>query len=249
MIFDGDHIGISLGTWKYGRDEDIESRIIHHAYDLGVRVFDTSEHYGDGAAERILGKALRGKSCIIVSKVVPSNAKKIRESCQRSLKNLCVDSLDAYLLNWMTDDVSLTQLSDDMNQLVAEGLIKQWGVSDMSSADLNDLGMAGAEISIHQMRLDYTTIGSIRSLEETHADMGITVMGYGVFQSGALFENPYYMSYCRSMKIDPASLAMSWARETDCLPIFRSHRIDHVDSLLEMIDVRPHIAALKNIFR
>jgi len=44
---------------KSGRPEEEMRRLIWHAFDLGINLFDTSPGYGDGRSERILGDALR----------------------------------------------------------------------------------------------------------------------------------------------------------------------------------------------
>ncbi len=56
---------IGLGCVKLGSmaggGERSGLRLVHQAYDLGVRVFDTADAYGSGASERVLGRALRGR--------------------------------------------------------------------------------------------------------------------------------------------------------------------------------------------
>ena len=42
-------------------DERTATRVVHHAYERGIRYFDTSPYYGRGLSERRLGAALRGR--------------------------------------------------------------------------------------------------------------------------------------------------------------------------------------------
>jgi len=54
---------ISLGSWlTFGGvvDDNSAERCIHRAYELGVNLFDTANAYNRGAAEMVLGKALKG---------------------------------------------------------------------------------------------------------------------------------------------------------------------------------------------
>src|SRR5690606_1301150 len=72
--------------------------------ELGMRHIDTAEMYGSGAAERVVGEAIRGRrdDAFLVSKVLPENASRrgTRAACESSLKRLGTDHLDCYLLHW-----------------------------------------------------------------------------------------------------------------------------------------------------
>ena len=52
---------LGLGTWRLGEDGTrrvAEVRALRLALDIGYRVLDTAEMYGDGGAETVLGLAL-----------------------------------------------------------------------------------------------------------------------------------------------------------------------------------------------
>ena len=78
---DGERIpSLGQGTWYMGDDagrqqEEIES--IRLGVSLGMTLIDTAEMYGEGASERLVGKAVAGtdrKTLFLVSKVYPWNA-------------------------------------------------------------------------------------------------------------------------------------------------------------------------------
>ena len=84
---------------------------IRTALDLGYRLIDTAEMYGDGGAEKLVGaavaEALRGnvvrrEDLFVVSKVYPhhASASGVVAACERSLARLGLESLDGYLLHW-----------------------------------------------------------------------------------------------------------------------------------------------------
>jgi aryl-alcohol dehydrogenase-like predicted oxidoreductase len=52
---------VNLGSAGTGRSPRADIRLVHAALDAGVRVFDTAGAYGNGASERLLGRALRGR--------------------------------------------------------------------------------------------------------------------------------------------------------------------------------------------
>lgn len=115
--------------------------------DSGMNHIDTAEMYGSGAAERVVGEAILGRrdDVFLVSKVLPSNAARrgVRDACERSLKALGTDHLDCYLLHWR-GSVPLAETFAAFDDLVSEGKILSFGVSNFDVADLDEaLGLVG----------------------------------------------------------------------------------------------------------
>lgn len=105
---------LGLGTWRmgeHGRTRAAEIAAVRVAIEIGYRLIDTAEMYGDGGAEEVVGAALRDAATAgvirrdqlcIVSKVYPHNASRqgVADACERSVRRLGVDYLDLYLLHW-----------------------------------------------------------------------------------------------------------------------------------------------------
>jgi diketogulonate reductase-like aldo/keto reductase len=133
---------IGIGTWNMERD-DRSSAIaaIRRALELGMVHVDTAELYGAGAVERMVGEAITGRrdQVFLVSKVMPRNATYAGaiKACEASLRRLGTDHLDAYLLHWR-EDLPLAETFRAFEALVAQGKIRQWGVSNFNDADLAD---------------------------------------------------------------------------------------------------------------
>ena len=87
---------LGLGTWRMGEQAARRRRevsAVRSALDLGWRVIDTAEMYGDGGAEEVVGAAiaaaLRNGSLarddlFVVSKVYPHHAERDRHACRRA---------------------------------------------------------------------------------------------------------------------------------------------------------------------
>ncbi|ORX49966.1 Aldo/keto reductase [Piromyces finnis] len=141
-----------VGTWEMGEmedEKDLEVESIYKSIELGIRLLDTAEMYGEGGAEKVVGKAInkaisngivKREDLYIVSKVYPFNAGKrnIFRSCENSLKRLGVDYLDLYLLHWR-GSIPLRETVYCMEKLVKEKKIKRWGVSNFDVEDMEEL--------------------------------------------------------------------------------------------------------------
>jgi diketogulonate reductase-like aldo/keto reductase len=139
---------IGQGTWKIESDRRTAVAALQRGLDLGLTHLDTAEMYGDGAAEKITGEAIRGRrdEVFLVSKVLPSHADAagVQRACERSLRHLGTDHLDVYLLHWR-GSVPLEETFRAFTQLEEQGKIRAYGVSNFDVADLEEARAAGGE--------------------------------------------------------------------------------------------------------
>ncbi len=131
----------------YGQANDAESiRALQRALDLGITLFDTSDAYGTGHSERIIGEAFKGRreEAVIVTKFgyTHDEAKReltgtnvtpayIRQACEASLRRLQTDHIDLYLLHvWqLTERYEAELVAETLEDLVREGKIRGFGWS------------------------------------------------------------------------------------------------------------------------
>lgn len=133
---------IGQGTWyidSVHRQQAVTA--LRLGLDLGMNHIDTAEMYGSGAAENVVGEAIRGRrdDVFLVSKVLPHNASRrgVRTACEQSLKQLDTDHLDCYLLHWR-GSYPLEETFDAFQSLVKEGKILSFGVSNFDVGDLQE---------------------------------------------------------------------------------------------------------------
>jgi diketogulonate reductase-like aldo/keto reductase len=132
---------IGQGTWYIDRgDRKTAVAALRRGIDLGMTHIDTAEMYGD--AELVVAEAIAGRrdDIFLVSKVLPSNASRrgTMVACERSLKRLKTDRLDCYLLHWR-GSYPLAETVAAFEQLLGEGKIRSWGVSNFDVDDLDEL--------------------------------------------------------------------------------------------------------------
>jgi diketogulonate reductase-like aldo/keto reductase len=133
---------IGQGTWYIEMGNRASAvAALRRGIDLGMTHIDTAEMYGSGRAEEMVAEAIRGRRAevFLVSKVLPSNASRrgTVEACQRSLTRLGTDYLDCYLLHWR-GGYPLAETIAAFDQLLDQGKIRAWGVSNFDVPDLEE---------------------------------------------------------------------------------------------------------------
>ena len=130
-------------------------RVLAHALDIGVNFFDSSNAYGWGGAEEVLGRALAGRreQAVICTKVaafgppensggkgapMPFTRANLFMQAEASLKRLGTDYIDLYLLHQPDNATPMLEIAQSMATLVQSGKVRYWGMSNHSAAQLRE---------------------------------------------------------------------------------------------------------------
>jgi aryl-alcohol dehydrogenase-like predicted oxidoreductase len=140
-------MGMSWGYSESSNDENESISTIHEAIELGVGLFDTADVYGDGHNETLVGRALSDQrdQVVLATKcghVLDDLATKrmhrdgspehIRAAVRASLSRLGTDVIDLYYLHRVDDNVPLAESWGTMSELVAAGLVRSIGLSEVT---------------------------------------------------------------------------------------------------------------------
>ena len=216
---------LGIGTWRLGESPSARGRevaSIRSAIDIGYRVIDTAEMYGDGGAEEVVGSAIaqclgsgivRRDELVVVSKVNPHNAgtAAMRAACERSLDRLGLDHLDCYLLHWR-GAVPLAETVAGFEALRDSGRIRSWGVSNFDLSDLQELTRlpGGGACAVNQIYLSLSQRGPAFSLLPWQQSRGIVTMAYSPLDQGALSGNASLRSIAARRGVSASQLALAW---------------------------------------
>ncbi|MDO8496872.1 MAG: aldo/keto reductase [bacterium] len=141
--------GLSKGPTSYGPTDDKESvKALQRALDSGITLYDTSNVYGDGHSEELLGKTFSKSrdKVIIATKVGYSehnspkdfSSANLRGSLEQSLGRLKTDYVDVYQLHDASTDILETEneIIPTLKKLKKEGKIRAYGISVNSPRDV-----------------------------------------------------------------------------------------------------------------
>lgn len=145
---------ISLGSWlTYGGSvgADQARQCVLEAYKLGVNLFDTSNVYHRGEAEKVLGEVLQElprTSYVLATKVFfpmgegPNDRglsrKHIMEQAHASLKRLKTDYIDLYQCHRYDAETPLDETLRALDDLVTQGKVLYTGVSEWTADQIEN---------------------------------------------------------------------------------------------------------------
>ena len=237
---------LGLGTWRMGErksERAAELTAVKLGLELGVRLIDTAEMYGEGGAEEIVGEAIAGKrdSIYLVSKVYPHNAsrKGTIAACERSLQRLKTDRLDLYLLHWR-GSYPLAETVDAFATLLKDGKIRRWGVSNFDNEDMRELEnqTGGAACASNQVLYHLGSRGIEWELIPYCRRAEVMVMAYSPLGQGPLLRKPALATLASKHGVTPAAIALAFVlRQPGVVTIPKAVNPEHVRANLKAIDV------------
>jgi diketogulonate reductase-like aldo/keto reductase len=214
---------LGMGTWNIGdhrntRAEEIAT--LRLGLDLGLRLIDTAEMYGEGLSESLIGEAIAGRrdEVFLVSKVYPHNASHegVVAACERSLRRLGTDRLDLYLLHWR-GGVPLEETMAAFLALREAGKIRHFGVSNLDLSDMEELWEVpgGDEVAANQLLYNLSRRGIEFDLLPWQRARGVPVMAYSPIEQARLLRHAGLQRFAKAHGMTPAQAALAWLLASD----------------------------------
>lgn len=206
-----------LGTWRMGEQAGRraeEADAIRHALDLGVRLIDTAEMYGEGGAEEVIGEALAGRrdGVFLVSKVYPHHAsrRELPLACERSLRRLRTERLDLYLIHWR-GRFPLEESFGALARLREQGKIAAYGVSNFEVEDLEEAAACDRGLTAsNQILYNLARREAEWAVLPWCRQHGMPVMAYCPLDQGRLVRRPELRRVAERVGATPAQAALAW---------------------------------------
>ncbi|PZT94306.1 MAG: oxidoreductase [Brevundimonas sp.] len=247
---------LGQGAWEIGDDparRDAEQQALARGIDLGMTLIDTAELYGDGRSERLVGEVVAGRreEVFIVSKVRPENASEMKMmlSCERSLERLKVDRLDLYLLHW-EGHVPLEETVEAFRELVDEGMIARWGVSNLDLDAMERLMRieGGEDCAANQLLYNLGSRGVEFDLLPWMQARDMPMMAYSPLGRGGLLEHPLIQDIANRHSAEPAQVALAAVlRHDGVIAIPKASSVEHVEANADALDIQFDLEDLERL--
>jgi aryl-alcohol dehydrogenase-like predicted oxidoreductase len=123
-------------------DDEAGIAVIREALDRGITLLDTSDAYGNGHNEELVGKAIKGRRADVVlatkfgnlggrgGKTADGRPEYVPVACEASLKRLGVDVIDLYYQHRIDPTVPIEDTVGAMSRLVEQGKVRALGLSE-----------------------------------------------------------------------------------------------------------------------
>jgi aryl-alcohol dehydrogenase-like predicted oxidoreductase len=192
-------LGCMSMTPIYGEPSEPEAiATIRRAVELGVNLIDTSDAYGFGANEELVGRALKGIRGKIVlatkfgnirlpdgKQEVNGKPEYVREACEASLRRLGVEVIDLYYIHRVDASVPIEDTVGAMARLIKDGKVRHLGISEASARTLRR-AHAAHPMSALQTEYSLWTRDAEDELLDTCAELGIGYVAYSPLGRGFL---------------------------------------------------------------
>jgi aryl-alcohol dehydrogenase-like predicted oxidoreductase len=158
-------IGFGAMVLSPGMYGDIDDRralaALAHAFDAGATFVDTSDAYGEGHNESLVGRAIAGRrdDVVVATKFglnIPQGAQRhafpvryafgelevnaeprhVRGYAQASLRRLGTDAIDLYYLHFPDPQVPVEDTAGAVGDLIGGGLVRHFGLSNVTAGEL-----------------------------------------------------------------------------------------------------------------
>ncbi|MBR9699238.1 aldo/keto reductase [Candidatus Woesearchaeota archaeon] len=243
---------IGLGTWGIGGDHELDDShekeeidLIKNALVAGVEHIDTAEYYGQGQAEKIVGKAIqyseRGK-LFLTTKVWKDNLsyEGVISAMERSLQRLGTEYVDLYLVHWPNPDIPLKETMNAMKQLVDMGKAKHIGVSNFSLQQLKE-AQQYYTIAAHQIEFNIQHQEPLREMIPFCQKQDIMTIAYKPLGRGRLLDDPRLSALAQKYGVTNAQIALSWlVSQENVVTIPLSRSLVHVKENLKSAELELH---------
>ena len=216
---------LGIGTWGMGGwiSADYSHDVgyinaIKTALKVGITHIDTAEVYGNGHAEELIGKAIKGfgrDKLFITSKVYRNHLhySDVINSAKNSLKRMNCRYIDLYLIHWPNPNIPLKETMRAIDYLVKKKIVKFIGVSNFSLKLLKEAQKCTKnKIVANQVEYNLLKREPEKNLLKYCQEKGIFLIAYQPLAGGKLAHSGFKFldELAEKYKKTPAQIAINW---------------------------------------
>ena len=230
-------LGCMSFSGVYGPSEDAAAvALIHEALDQGITMLDSSDAYGKGQNETLVGNAIKDRRSSVVlatkfgnlggagGKYADGRPEFVVSSCEASLKRLGVDVIDLYYAHRIDTTVPIEDTVGAMAKLVQQGKVRALGLSEASPKTI-ERAHTVHPIAAVQNEFSLLYREQADDTRKTTRELGISFVAYAPLGRGLL----------TSDIADPATLSEGDTRKRQ--PRYAGDNLAHNRALAQKVEV------------
>ena len=202
---------LSFGSWvtfQSQLDETRAQEMMKLAYDSGVNFFDNAEVYAGGAAEEIMGRALKNLAWRRASYVVSTkffwglhqgpnekdtlNRKYLMQAIDGSLERLQLEYVDLVFCHRPDPNTSMEEVVRAMSDIISQGKAIYWGTSEWSADQILEAWQIADRRNLHRPQMEQPQYNLLvnerveREYAKLYGEIGLGLTTWGPLRSGLL---------------------------------------------------------------
>lgn len=203
----GPEVGeIGLGCMSFGgafggTDDETSFRCMDAALKAGINFWDTSNVYGDGWSERVIGDYIEatGSKPVIATKVgivrgggFDNSRDHIRAELEKSLERLKSDRVELYYIHRREAARPIEEVVETMASLIEEGLIGGYGLSEVAPSTLRRAQKVHPCMAVQSEYSLWTRTPEL-GMVQACSDLGVTLVPFSPVARGFLTDGSVSM--------------------------------------------------------
>ena len=245
---------IGIGTWLIGgtythdasdkyngskassANEPAEIEAIRYSISKGQNHIDCAELYGAFYTDEIVGKAIAGlnrEDLFIADKLWKTSLGEglVRPTVELMLQKLGTDYLDMIYIHWPWTDADWLQTIPQINELIDEGVVRSFGVSNFTVEDMKRANAASKyPITANQMNYNLLHQHEVTAeMKDYCASNNIQIIAYQPVKRQEVMNNEYIKVVANKYNASPAQIALAWLLSQNVLAIPKAVQKAHID--------------------
>ena len=229
-----DYPAVGYGTFPLKGSLCVRS--VKSAIEAGYRIIDTATYYQNLISVGEAIRAIPRDDIYLISKVWPDSQtpKALKQDLHNTLKEMNIESLDAYFLHWPNHLIPIEDTLGAMVDLRNQGLIQHIGMSNVTINHLQRVKLLNIPISWVQIEMN--PLFYDEALIDYCNNQGIGVQAWGPLARGRIYDDLLLKEIAQTHGKTIAQVALRWIIQHQCVPLPGSSNETHIKNNIKAIN-------------